>query len=140
MNCKEEALLNTIVVDTSVIIAVIANEPEKETLIELTKGADLIAPYSVHWEIGNALSAMLKRKRVTLKQVLKAIEAYIKIPLKFVDVELERSLKIANKLNIYAYDAYVIGCALKHKSPLLSLDQDLVNFAKQMEVKVMEVT
>jgi len=37
-----------IVIDASVIIAVIANEPEKETLIELTKGANLIAPYSVH--------------------------------------------------------------------------------------------
>ncbi len=50
-----------IVLDTSVIIAVIANEPEKRVLIRLTKGAELIAPQSVHWEIGNAFSAMLKR-------------------------------------------------------------------------------
>lgn len=39
-------------VDTFTIIAVIANEPEKEALIELTKGADLIALHSVHWENG----------------------------------------------------------------------------------------
>jgi uncharacterized protein with PIN domain len=32
-----------VTVDTSVIIAVIANEPEKDALIELTKGVDLIA-------------------------------------------------------------------------------------------------
>ena len=38
-----------VVVDTSVLIAAIANEPEKEALIELTRGAGLIAPQSVHW-------------------------------------------------------------------------------------------
>lgn len=54
-----------IVIDTSVIIAVIANEPEKGDLVELTKGANLIAPLSVHWEIGNAFSAMLKRRKAT---------------------------------------------------------------------------
>jgi uncharacterized protein with PIN domain len=37
-----------IVVDTSVIIAVIANEPEKKALVELTRGLELIPPPSVH--------------------------------------------------------------------------------------------
>ena len=63
-----------IVVDTCVIIAVIANEPQKDALVELTRGTDLIAPHSVHWEISNAFSAMLKRKRITLEQALRAID------------------------------------------------------------------
>jgi len=128
-----------IVVDTSVIIAVIANEPEKDSLVRLTRGADLLAPHSVHWEIGNAFSAMFKRNRVTLEQALKAIQAYNKIPIRFVDVELERSLEIAETSNIYAYDAYLIRCALRFRSPLISLDKNLVNSAKRMKVKVIEV-
>lgn len=75
-----------VLVDASVIVAVIANEPEKDTLIELTKGARLVAPHSIHWEIGNAFSAMLKRKRITLEQARKAIAAYKKIPIKLVDI------------------------------------------------------
>ena len=59
-----------IVIDTSAIIAVIANEPEKEALVELTTGADLIAPRSVHWEIGNAFSAMLRRERIKVEQAV----------------------------------------------------------------------
>jgi len=55
-----------LVVDTSVIIAVITNEEHKRQLINLSKGADLIAPPSLHWEIGNAFSAMFKRKRISL--------------------------------------------------------------------------
>lgn len=50
-----------LVVDTSVIIAVIANEPEEATLVAQTQGADLFAPHSLYWEVGNAFSAMLKR-------------------------------------------------------------------------------
>ncbi len=97
-----------IVVDTSVIMAVIANEPEKVALVQLTKGAELIAPHTVHWEIGNAFSAMLKRKRITLDQASKALEAYANIPIRFLDVELERSLRVADELGIYAYDAYIL--------------------------------
>jgi len=128
-----------IVVDTSVIIAVIANEPEKEALVELTTGASLIAPRSVHWEIGNAFSAMLRRERVKLEQTIQAVRLYQRIPIRFVDVELEESLKIANMLGIHAYDAYLIRCALKYKSPLISLDRKLVSAAKKMKARVLEV-
>lgn len=62
-----------LVIDTSVIIAVLVNEPSKKKLIELTVGADLLAPESVHFEIGNAFSAMLKRNRIALPQVVQAI-------------------------------------------------------------------
>jgi len=128
-----------IVVDTSVIIAVIANEPEKEALVEVTTGADLIAPHSVHWEIGNAFSAMLRRERIRLEQAVQAVQLYQQIPIRFVDVELEEMLKIADALGIYAYDAYLIRCALKYQSPLISLDQSLVNAAKEMKARVIEV-
>ena len=128
-----------IVVDTSTIIAVIANEPEREALVELTTGADLIAPHSVHWEIGNAFSAMLRRERVKVEQAIQAIRLYQRIPIRFVDVELEESLQIADTLGIYAYDAYLIRCALKYKSPLISLDRKLINAAKEMKARVIEV-
>jgi predicted nucleic acid-binding protein len=128
-----------IVVDTSVIIAVIANEPEREALVELTTGADLIAPRSVHWEIGNAFSAMLRRERIKVEQAIQAVKLYQRIPIRFVDVELEESLQIADTLGIYAYDAYLIRCALKYKSPLISLDRKLVSAAKRMKARVIEV-
>jgi predicted nucleic acid-binding protein len=128
-----------IVVDTSVIIAVIANEPQRDRLIELTKGADLIAPYSVYWEVGNAFSAMLRRKRITLTRVLEAIQVFRRIPIRYVDLELEDCLRIAETLGIYAYDAYLIHCAMKYASPLISLDNNLVQGAKRMKSKVIEV-
>jgi predicted nucleic acid-binding protein len=117
----------------------IANEPEKGNLIELTKGADLIAPHSVHWEIGNAFSAMLKQGRIRIEQAREAIEVYHQIPLRFVEVEIEQTLEIAGKLGIYAYDAYLIRSGLKYNTPLISLDRGLIEAAKKAGVGVLEV-
>jgi uncharacterized protein with PIN domain len=69
-----------ITIDTSALIAVIANEPEKQKLIEVTKGVDLIAPLSVHWEIGNAFSSWFKRKKQRLMkhlQLFKPINKFL---------------------------------------------------------------
>jgi predicted nucleic acid-binding protein len=128
-----------IVIDTSSIIAAIANEPEKAELIRLTANANLIAPASVHWEIGNAFSAMLKRSRIDLAMVHKALEAYRKIPIRFTNVDIEQSLELAAKLGIYAYDAYVILAALDQKCDLLALDRGLIHAAKVAGVKVLEI-
>ncbi len=128
-----------IVVDTSVIVAVIANEPEKAALVRITKGAELLAPHTVHREIGNTFSAMLKRKRITLDQASKALEVHAGIPIRFQDVELEYSLRMADELGVYAYDAYILRCAQKYRSPLISLDRYLVACAKKIGIRVKEV-
>jgi len=127
------------IVDTSVLIAVIAEEPQKERLVALTQGVDLIAPASVHWEIGNAFSAMLKRNRITLHQALTAVAIYERIPIRFVSVEIAESLKLAAELNMYAYDAYLIRCALKYNAPLITLDQNLARVARENGVDLIEV-
>jgi predicted nucleic acid-binding protein len=129
-----------IVVDASVLIAVIANEPDKQKLIDITREAELIAPLSVHWEIGNAFSAMLKRQRVTLEQAVEAIETYLQIPVRFVEVELVDSVAIADELDLYAYDAYLLRCAVKYRSPLLTLDSKLIQAAKKKRIPVLELT
>ncbi len=127
------------VVDASVIIAVIANEPEKEQLIEITKGADLLAPSSIHWEIGNTFSAMIKRRRVSLEQALDAIEIYRQIPIRFTEVELENTLAVVAELGIYVYDAYLLRCAMKYQTALITLDRKLAQVAQEMNIEVVEV-
>ncbi len=105
----------------------------------LTKGAELIAPHLVHWEVGNAFSAMLRRKKITLDEALKALDANGKIPIGFLHVELELSLRIADQLGIYAYDAFILRCSEKYRAPLVSLDRCLVDCAKSVGIRVMEV-
>lgn len=128
-----------ITIDTSALIAVIGNEGSKQKIIELTAGASLLAPASVHWEIGNAFSAMFKRRVVSIDDTQKALLAYHAIPIKYVDVPLERTLHIASEFGVYAYDAYLIQCAEQTSSPLLMLDKGLARVAKQMGIALLEV-
>jgi predicted nucleic acid-binding protein len=128
-----------IIIDTSSILAVIANEPEKSALIEITRGSTLYAPLSVHWEIGNAFSAMLKRNRIEFALVKQALDIYRKIPLQYIDVDLSLAIDLAAKLGIYAYDAYIIHAALDRNYPLLALDNGLIHAAKQAFVNVLEI-
>jgi predicted nucleic acid-binding protein len=58
---------------------------------------------------------------------------------RFVEAELEESLRLAAELNVYAYDAYLIRCATKYGAPLLSLDQALLRAARSKGVDVLEV-
>jgi len=128
-----------ITIDTSVLIAVIGNEPSRDRAIELTIGHSLVAPISVHWEVGNALSAMVKRERVTLAQAHACIDAYLKIPIKLVDVDLKQSLALVRKLRMYAYDAYLLVCAMQLGTPLLTLDEPLKLAAQSLGIEVLEV-
>jgi len=128
-----------IITDTSIIISVLVNESHKLKIVEKTKHAEIIAPASLHWEIGNAFSAMFKRNRITIDQATDALAFYYKIPIRFVDINLESAIKIASQLDIYAYDAYFIVCAQQQKASLLTLDKKLAEASKKMGVTLIEV-
>jgi predicted nucleic acid-binding protein len=128
-----------LVVDTSVVLAVLTSEPERARLVQLTRDADLIAPASVHWEIGNALSAMIKRGRLTVSQASVVLKNYERIPIRFVEVSLVESVKLAADQKLYAYDAYLIICARDQKCGLVSLDTTLAMAALDAGVTVIEV-
>ena len=128
-----------LVVDTSVILAVVLNEPTKAQLIRLTTGAELIAPLSLHWEIGNALSAMLKRKRISEAEALQALLEYQKVPIRFLDISLDETIHIAAQYLIYAYDAYFLVCARNQSSALITLDSGLQTVARVAHISLVEV-
>jgi predicted nucleic acid-binding protein len=128
-----------IVIDTSAIIAVLTNEADRSRILAATQGARLLAPRSLHWEIGNAFSAMFKQRRITLEQAQEALRLYQRIPLQFIDVALPRAVDLAAQLKIYAYDAYILVCAQQSGEPLLSIDAGLLRVAQELGVSVIEI-
>ncbi|MEE9364228.1 MAG: type II toxin-antitoxin system VapC family toxin [Cellulophaga sp.] len=126
-------------IDTSALIAVIGNEVSKDRIIEITENYSLYAPVSVHWEIGNAFSAMFKRQKIDIEVTKGALKAYQEIPVKFIDVPLEQALELSYSQKIYAYDAYLIQCAQQTSTSLLTLDKGLKTVAKNIGIQVLEV-
>ncbi|GJM40287.1 MAG: twitching motility protein PilT [Ardenticatenaceae bacterium] len=127
-----------IVADTNIFLAVALNEPEKDRIVEITKGFDAFCPEILPYEIANALSAMVKRKRISAEKVLAIYEITQEIPVQLVSTDILKSLEIAGRYNIYAYDAYFLQCALSLNCPLLTLDFGIKQVARQLGIKILE--
>ena len=128
-----------LVIDTSALVAVIVDEPERAKIIELTAGNTLIGPGSIPWEIGNAFSAMFKRNRLTLVEAKKGLEIFMDIPLRLIEPNFANAISISKRANVYAYDAYFLDCALRQKAPILTLDSRLKAVAQELKISSLEV-
>ena len=128
-----------IVVDISALIAVIVGEPEREKIIEITKGNTLVGPGSIPWEIGNAFSAMFKQNRLSVKEAQKGLLIFDSIPLRYIEPDFVKVLHLSKQTEMYAYDVYFLDCAIRHKAPLLTLDKKLKASAQNLNIETMEV-
>ncbi len=124
------------VVDASAVLAVILEEPEKPMLVKETAGATLLAPACLSWEIGNAFSAILKRKRMNLESASKGLSIFELIPIQEMEVSLVEALVLCDRHNIYAYDAYYLQLAKRSSLPLLTLDRRMAEVAQQENIQV----
>lgn len=48
---------------------------------------------------------------------------------------MENALEISHDFGIYAYDAYMLSCALENKASLLTLDRHLAEIAMKLKIK-----
>jgi predicted nucleic acid-binding protein len=128
-----------ILVDASAILSALLNEATKGKIVAKTKDAILIAPSSIHWEICNAVSSLVKRKKISGAEGVQVVEEYLKIPIQHVDIDLKEAISVAGRHSMYAYDAYMIVGAKHYRLPLLSLDAGLNDVAKKEKVKLVEV-
>ena len=131
-------VLMKITADTNSFIAVALNEPEKAKIIRLTEGHDLIAPDVLPFEIGNALTAMMKKNVLKKDEVASAWEVVQQIPVDLRQTDIKGALSIAVKYNLYAYDAYFLECADNLRSPLLTLDMGLQRVARELGITILE--
>ncbi len=127
-----------VISDTNIFLAVVLDEPEKNRIIQLTSGLDAVAPEILPYEIGNALSAMIKRKQITHNEALSAQKAASLIPVRLINIDIQQALRIAIKFNIYAYDAYYLQCAKSMSHPLITLDKRMKQVATKLNIELLE--
>jgi len=127
-----------VVSDTNIFLAVALDEPEKENIIQLTSRTNAISPEILPYEVGNALSAMVKRKKLTTNEALAAFEGVQSIPVRLVSVDIRQAVKMALEYNIYAYDAYFLQCAKQLSCPLITLDKRMKQVAYDLKIEVVE--
>jgi predicted nucleic acid-binding protein len=123
-------------VDTSALLAVVLIEPERPAIVAASRGCDLVASEILPFEVGNALTAMVRRKRLKPDEVLAAWTVFGQFPISLKSINIRAALKMALRHNIYAYDAYVLQCAVEQSAELLTLDQRLKTIAESEGIKL----
>jgi len=125
-----------IVLDTCAIIAVIADEPEGNEVVEYTKDCIIISPNVLPFEIANSISWMIRKGILDKIKMIELIRSFQQIPIKLVENNLENVLKIAFEYKIYAYDAFFLETARKLNLPLLTFDVGMKNIAKEIGISL----
>ena len=128
-----------IVADTNIFLAAALEEPEKEQIIALTSGHELVAPEILPYEAGNALTALVKRAVLGTDEVTTIWEVVMKIPVQLTAIDIGSALRIATAHGLYAYDAYFLECAMRMRCPLLTLDRKMETVAGKIGIQTLEL-
>lgn len=113
---------NMVVVDTSIVLAVLLNEPSRTAILKRTRSMRVLVAPSITWEVGNALVALVRRGRADHAAIARAWASFERIPLRFTVVDVAASLRLATERKLSAYDAYVIEAARAGGAALMTLD------------------
>ena len=128
-----------IVIDTSAILAVLLDEAEKEEVLDKTMGSVLSAPASLRWEVGNAATAGVKRRRLTPDRARQLIADFEQVRIRDLAIDIKRAVDLGLELGIYAYDAYILEAARSSAFPLLALDGPIRRNAKKLGLSLVEL-
>ena len=127
--------MKTIVIDASCILAFLLNQDDNDLVAKTTEKKILIAPTCLPFEIGNALSKMIKRNLLSTTEAILVLHEFYKIPIRLLEPDIANSVVIAAESNSYAYDAYYLNIANQLSEPLFTLDEKMKSTALERGIK-----
>ena len=132
-------MASNIVIDTSAVLSVLLDEPEKDAIVEKTMGTILGAPASLRWEVGNAAAAGVKRPRLTEDRARQLMTDFESVRIRELTIDIKRAVDLGLEFGIYAYDAYILEAARASGFPLLALDGPLQKHARKLGLSLVEL-
>ena len=126
-----------ILLDASAIIAVIANEPEREYVIKNTRNSIIVSPNIIAIEIFNALTRMMRKDVIDSKEkMIQLHKNFKKMPIKIEEIDIEKAIEIAWKYKIYAYDACYLETAKRLNLSLITFDGNMEKIGIELGIKI----
>jgi predicted nucleic acid-binding protein len=127
-----------IVLDTSALIAVIADEPEADIVLKYSQNVAFVSPSVISFEVANSLSRMLRKGLIKdYRKMADLIDSFQQIPIKLFENNLQDVIKIVWDYKIYAYDAFFLETAKSLNLPLLTLDRDMKKIGRDFGITIL---
>ena len=117
--------MKDIVIDASCILEFLLNQDAKNLVVQKVGSSQLVAPQCLPYEIGNAVSKLIKRKLISIVDGVAVYHEFARIPLRLVEPDIPEAIVIAGNTDSYAYDSYYISVAKRLNMPLFTLDDKM---------------
>lgn len=113
-------------------------------LLEQLKHSRAFVPNLWHLELGNVLIQAERRNRITSTQISTRLELISRLPI-VTDTETDSRafreiLTLARTEALTTYDAAYLELAIRHGTPLATLDKALIRAASRIEVQTLPLT
>ena len=131
--------MKSIIVDASVLLCILLRETEWKRTANAIADFTLIGSSSLPLEIGNSLSALVRRGLLDPEKAMAVWEAFLEIPVRILDIPMKNALRIAFAKKIYAYDAYVLALGEAENMDIATLDRTMSKTAEELGIPVLEV-
>lgn len=120
------------VIDTSLVMAYLLNEPQAGSILRLIMAGGLHAPDVLHIETANALVNAMRRGRLTALQIPPRCALVRRLPIELHahDRLIERAVDISTTWHRRPYDGVFIALAEMLDTEVLTLDRKLVQGLK----------
>jgi hypothetical protein len=76
------------------------DEPERQSVVEATMGTVVCAPASLRWEVGNAATAGVKRRRLTHERARQLVTDFEQVTIRELAVDVKRAVDLGLQLGI----------------------------------------
>jgi len=113
------------VVDASALAALLFGEPGGETVVNLLKGARLVAPALLRFELTNVCLMKIRRHPPERDKLVSAFKLLAHMEVETIEVDHPGVLELSEKTGLTAYDASYLWLAGRLGADLVTLDRKL---------------
>ena len=121
-----------VVVDASVIAAIVFAEPELELAHARLGGFAAVAPALLDIEIANVVVTRLRRRTIAPDVAIQVMQDLADLPIERAAVESAELPLLADRFGLTAYDAAYLWLAASLRAPLATLDARLGGAATEL--------
>lgn len=114
-----------VVVDSSVIAAIVFDEVEQEEARMTLAGKQPVAPDLLRFEITNVGMNRLRQGKSRLEEALEGLEHFDALAIEFAGIVPAPVLRMAARYKLSAYDASYLWLASELRAPLVTFDKRL---------------
>jgi predicted nucleic acid-binding protein len=121
--------MSLVVVDASVVAALLFLEPRAENLARQLAGADLAAPSLLPYEIANVAAMKVRRRLIVPAAAANALNLLARLDVRLHPVPALHAFEVAEQTGLTAYDGAYVWLARALGAPLATLDARIANAA-----------